>query len=467
MKKRVVAAMMTMAMAAALLAGCGGGSGSTASSAASSASGSGDASGKVYMLNFKPEIDQQWQDLAAAYTQETGVPVTVVTAASGTYDTTLTSEMAKSEMPTVYNIGNTAAAQQWDDYALDLKDTELYSHVPEGFKNLAVEYNGKVSAIANCYECYGLIYNKTILEGYCGLDGAVVSSVDEINSLDVLEQVADDINSRIDEINEALGTELTEAFASAGLDDGSSWRFSGHLANMPLYYEFADAGADLLAGQATVEGKYLDNFKRVWDMYVRDSAADPKTLDNGTYNAEQEFGMGEAVFFQNGDWEFAGLTDEANGYTVTADDLAMMPIYFGVDDANEGLCVGTENHWAVNAKAPQEDIDATLAFLNWVITSDAGRDAMANQMGLVVPFDTFTGDYEGSNVLAACASQYVADGRTSISWSFNATPNVDTWRKGVVTALTAYTAGSGDWDAVVTAFTEGWATEWQNVQEAQ
>lgn len=36
----------------------------------------------------------------------------------------------------------------------------------------------------------------------------------------------------------------------------------------------------------------------------------------------------------------------------------MMPIYFGVDDANEGLAVGTENHWTVNAKADQKDIDA-------------------------------------------------------------------------------------------------------------
>ncbi|HCE73156.1 MAG TPA: ABC transporter substrate-binding protein, partial [Lachnospiraceae bacterium] len=90
-------------------------------------------------------------------------------------------------------------------------------------------------------------------------------------------------------------------------------------------------------------------------------------------NAEQEFGMGEAVFYQNGDWEFSALTNEDNGYEVKAEDLGMMPIYFGVDDANEGLCSGTENFWAINAKAPQEDIDSSLAFLNWVITSDEGR----------------------------------------------------------------------------------------------
>ena len=84
------------ASAAALgLAACGGSSSSTAASTASStaASAAPAAAGKVYYLNFKPEQDQDWQDLAAEYTKETGVPVTVVTAASGQYETTLMSEM--------------------------------------------------------------------------------------------------------------------------------------------------------------------------------------------------------------------------------------------------------------------------------------------------------------------------------------------------------------------------------------
>ena len=82
-----------------MLAACGGSSSSTASSAASSTAASSTAAkadGKVYYLNFKPEQDQDWQDLAAEYTKEAGVPVTVVTAASGQYETTLMSEMEKS-----------------------------------------------------------------------------------------------------------------------------------------------------------------------------------------------------------------------------------------------------------------------------------------------------------------------------------------------------------------------------------
>ena len=55
-----------------------------------------DDAGKVYYLNFKPEQADDWVALAEDYTAETGVPVTVVTAASGTYESTLKSEIART-----------------------------------------------------------------------------------------------------------------------------------------------------------------------------------------------------------------------------------------------------------------------------------------------------------------------------------------------------------------------------------
>lgn len=470
MKKKLLSALLVTTMVAGMFAGCGkddGGEASkpsdTQSSSDSQATQAG-GSGTVYLLNFKPESDGAWQDLAATYTEQTGVTVNVLTAADGQYKATLQSELAKSEAPTIFNIGATSDCAEYADYIHDLKDSDIYNHLTD--KSLALEYDGKIAAVANCYECYGLIYNKTILEKYCQMDGAKASSIDEINNFETLNAVATDINSRIDEVNEACGSNLTEAFASAGLDSGSNWRFSGHLAGLALYYEFKDAGCDLTAGQDTVTGKYLDNFKNVWDMYVNTSAADKKTLDSGSLNAEQELGLGEAVFYQNGDWEYSAFApDNENGYEVTTDDLDMMPIYFGVDDENEGLAVGTENHWAVNAKSSQEDIDATLAFLSWVITSDEGRDAIVNQMGLSAPFDTFTGDYESKNGFAAKANEYAAAGKTSVAWSFNATPAVDDWRADFIAPLTEYTERDGSWDDVKKAFVDSWAKYWKQQNE--
>ncbi len=365
MKKKLVTVLLASSMVATMLAGCGSGSGDGTEKGSSAKGGD----GSVYMLNFKPETDQAWQDLAEKYTDETGVKVTVVTAADGQYKTTLKSELAKKDAPTIFNIGSTADCAEYDKYIYDLKDSEIYKHLTD--KSLALEYNGKIASVANCYECYGIIYNKAMLEKYCkNYSGAVIKSVDDIKDLDTLEKVATDINEHVDDINKACDLHLTEAFASAGLDSGSNWRFTGHLAGLALYYEFKDAGCDLTAGQKEVTGKYMDNFKRVWDMYTNTSAADKATLDSGSLNAESELGMEEAVFYQNGDWEYANFADDnENGYTVKQSDLSMMPIYFGVDDENEGLAVGTENHWTVNAKADQKDIDATLEFLNWVIST--------------------------------------------------------------------------------------------------
>jgi len=454
MKKQVISMMMAATMVAGLAAGCGSKSSSNGGSTTKSSS-----KGKVYLLNFKPETDKNWQSLAKTYTKKTGVKVQVLTAADGQYSSTLQSEMAKSNAPTIFTVGNGDAAKTWNDYTLDLKDSELYKHLTD--KSLVINYDNKVAAVANCYECYGIIYNKGILKTYCSLKDAKIKSADDIKDFDTLKAVADDIQKRKDEINKAGGYDLKGAFTSAGLDDGSSWRFSGHLANLPLYYEFKDDGADLISGEATIKGTYLDNYKKVWDLYTTDSGADKKTLASGSYNAEEEFGMQQAAFYQNGDWEYSGLTDAKNGYTVKAEDLGMMPIYFGVDDKNEGLCSGTENYWAVNKKASSDDQKASLEFLNWVITSDEGRDAVTNKMGLTAPFDTFTGKYETKNPFFKDANALMKAGKTSVQWSFNATPNVDDWRKDVVSALTAYSDGSGDWDGVKKAFVDGWANQWK------
>ena len=78
-------------------------------------------------------------------------------------------------------------------------------------------------------------------------------------------------------------------------------------------------------------------------------------------------------------------------------------------------------------------------------------------MGFVIPFK---GNLESSNPLVNIANQYVADGYTPVAWTFSTMPSEE-WKNGVGSALTAYAAGTGDWDAVVTAFVDGWASEYK------
>ena len=399
------------------------------------------ATGSVYYLNFKPESDDAWKALAATYTEKTGVPVKILTAASGEYESTLVSEMDKEDAPTLFQC-NEGGVATWGEFCYDLSSSDVYNQLTS--KDYALKNaEGEVISIAYCLETYGIIVNKALLKeaGY---------EVTDITNFESLKKIADDIHSRAAELG-------FDAFTSAGLDGTSAWRFSGHLANMPLFYEFRDEG--VTSKPATIKGTYLDNYKAIWDLYTTDSATTGAALLTATGDqAEAEFGEGKAVFYQNGTWEFSNLT-AANKFAMNPDDLAMIPIYCGVDGEDKaGLCCGTENCWAVNKNASEEDIKATLDFMNWVVTSDAGTTMLAEQFG-PCPFKNAK---TPENVFFAQANEYVANGNYTVTWAFNWTPAVDDWRAAVVDALSKYTTGNGSWDDVKTAFVEGWATQYAN-----
>ena len=463
MKKKIVCAMMCMAMVATTLAGCGSkaddntttDNAATDDAADDAADETTDAAegdtaasgeGKVYYLNFKPEQADDWVELAEQYTAETGVPVTVETAASGTYEQTLKSEMAKKDAPTLFQVNGPVGLASWKDYCYDLKDSELYKQVKSD--DFVLKDGDAVDGIAYVIETYGIIYNTALMDEYCQTDGAVVSSADEINSFDKLKAVADDIQAKKDELG-VLG-----AFTSAGMDSSSDWRFKTHLANLPIYYEYKDKG---IGSTDAIEGTYLDNYKQIWDLYITDSTCEPTMISSKTgEDAAAEFAMGDAVFYQNGTWAYGDIT--ADG--LTDEDLGMLPIYIGAPgEENQGLCTGSENYWCVNKNASEEDIQATLDFLNWCVTSDTGRDAIANKMGFLTPFQSFDDGYMPSNPLVAIADGYIADGKTSVSWNFSSIPS-EQWKDQVGAALTEYAQGTGDWSAVEDAFVNGWATEY-------
>ena len=442
--KKIIALVLCLVMVFALCA-CGESNTATTAPAADTATEAPAeepaAAGSVYYLNFKPESDEAWQALAETYTKQTGVPVTVVTAASGTYDQTLTSEMDKSEAPTMFQVGNPGAVATWGEYCLDLTGTDVYNEMTtHAFDQVGDD--GFTYSIGYCYECYGIIVTKALLE-------QAGHSIDEIKDFESLKAVADDIHARAGELG-------FDAFSSAGLDGSSSWRFSGHLANMPLYYEFRDDG--ITAQPETIKGTYLDNFKMVWDLYTTDSATTGADLLTSTGDAsEAEFGEGKAVFFQNGSWEYASLIGEK--FNMDPANLQMIPIYCGVEgETDAGLCSGTENCWAVNCEADEEDIQATLDFMKWVVTSDEGTTMLAEEFG-PCPFKSAK---TPENVFFADAANLTNEGKYVVTWAFNFTPAVDDWRAGVVDALGQYTAGTGDWDAVVSAFVDGWATLYAN-----
>ena len=384
--------------------------------------------GSVYYLNFKPEFNDALTELAAKYTQKTGIEVKIVTAASGDYNKTLTSNIKDV---TIFNIGNAAALADWDEYALDLKDSAIAKELTTNDFNL---YNaaGELKAIGNCYESFGIIVNTKLLKdaGY---------ELADIKDFATLKAAAEDIHARAAELG-------FDAFTTSGLQESSSWRFSGHLATLPLHYEGVKSAV------ATITGDKLDLYKNVWDLYINNAAADPTSL-TGESDAAAEFKAGKAVFYQNGTWEYAGLKDAG----MTDDQLAMIPIYCGAEnDKDAALCSGTENCWAINAKASEADQKASIDFLVWLVSDAEASKVYVEQLG-AVPFKNCPAS---ANKFVADGNALLAAGKTSVSWAFNYTPNVDAWRATVVTALAAYSAGTAEWSTVVEAFVDGWAYEY-------
>ena len=405
-----------------------------------------EATGSVYWLNFKPESDEVLKELAAKYTAETGVEVKIETAASGTYNETLTAEMDKSEAPTIFVVGNQAAVDTWGDYCLDLTGTAIEAELNTDAYKL-YDADGKLCSIGYCYECYGIIVNNALLNE-AGHD------VSEITNFETLKAVVEDITANKD----TLGF---SAFTSAGMDGSSSWRFTGHLINLEYVHEFRDdpeAWGNGAYGPATLTGAYMDNFRNLFDLMLVNSTTDRKELANGGFDAAAEFANGEAAFYCNGNWEYQGLLDKG----MNAEDLYMIPYYSGIEgEEKAGLNCGTENYWAINGNASEADIQATIDFMVWLVTDAEASEAAVGTFG-VMPYKSAA---VSTNPFLAQANAYLGDGCYNMAWITNFQPNVDAYRATAVNALNAYNADPTDanWATVVTAFIDGWAVQYQAV----
>lgn len=459
MKVRKLGSMLlALTLVAGLIAGCGSESNDTKSSGSGSDSSSGKA-GEIYFLNFKPEIAPVYEKIAKDYEAETGVKVKVVTAAAGTYETTLKSEIAKSDAPTIFQINGPVGYQNWKDYALDLKDTKLYSYLSD--QNLAVTDGGGVFGIPYAVEGYGIIYNNAIMKKYFELpDKAVsVSSMDEVKNFDTLKSVVEDMTAKKDKLG------IKGVFASTSLAAGEQWRWQTHLANLPLYYEFKDNkeyGNTILAGLNTkeIEFKYNSNFKNIFDLYINNSVTKGQLLGSKSVtDSMAEFALGQAAMVQNGNWAWSQI-NEVDGNVVKADDIKFLPIYTGVSgEENQGLAVGTENYFSVNSKASPEKQKASIAFLEWLFSSDKGKAYVTKDLGFITPFNTFKDNEKPADPLAKEVTNWMQkDGIVSVPWTFAAFPSEE-FKNAFGDALLQYAQGNKTWDDVVTTVKDSWKAE--------
>lgn len=409
----------------------------------------------VRYLNFKPEVANVYQELAAAYEKETGVKVIVETAANNQYEATLMSKMATKEAPTLFQINGPRGYANWKDYCADLSNTEIYRHLSD--KSLAVSSNGKAYGVPYVVEGYGIIYNKAITDKYFALGSKATSfsSMDEINNFDKLKALCDDMQAN------AKNLGINGVFASTSLKAGEDWRWQTHLANVPVYYEFKNNKVDL-GSDATkkIKFQYGKEFKNIFDLYITDSVTDRKALGTKTVtDSMAEFALEECAMVQNGNWAW-GQVAGVSGNKVLPENVKYLPIYSGVaGEEAQGLCTGTENFYCINSQATAEEQKATADFIYWLYSSPMGKDYVTNKLGFIAPFDTFAANERPTDPLAVEINNWMTKkGIVSCAWNFTLFPS-QRFKDDFGSDLLQYAQGTKSWDEVSSDVINNWAKE--------
>ncbi len=410
---------------------------------------------EIRYLNFKPEIAEVYERISAEYEKQTGVRLIVETAASGTYESTLTARMATSEAPTIFQVNGPIGYASWAEYCADLKDTELYKHLND--KSLAITANGGVYGIPYVVEGYGIIYNKKILDAYFALPEKATQykSADEITNFAALKAVVEDMQKNKDKLG------ISGVFASTSLKTGEDWRWQTHLLNIPLTLEFRDKNIDL-AGEdyKQIDFTYSNNFRNIFDLYINNSTTDKKQLGTIDVTASMaEFALGKCAMVQNGNWGASQILN-VSGNKVAAEDIKFLPIYTGVEgEESLGICIGTENFICINAKASEAEQKAAANFLYWLFSSETGKKFVTDELGFISPFDTFSQDETPDDPLAREVNRWMnKDNITNIPWNFTLFPGQH-YKEQLGSSLLKYAQGTMSWEDVKKQAIEEWKKE--------
>lgn len=407
--------------------------------------------GSVYYLNFKPEAADTWEKIAEEYTKETGVEVKILTSASGNYEQTLKAEIAKRDMPTLFQINGPVGYQTWKNYCADLSGTDLYSWLLD--QDMAVKDENGVYGIPYVVEGYGIIYNDAVMQKYFSLSSKSTpySSMEEVNTYDKLKAVVEDMTANKDKLG------ISGVFASTSFGAGEDWRWQTHLANLPVYYEFMDKG---ISDSETLDFSYQQNFKNIFDLYINNSCTDRTALATKTVNdSMEEFALGKCAMVQNGNWAWTQIAS-VSGNVVKEENCKYLPIYIGVDgEESQGLCIGTECYMCINNMVSEESQQASIDFIEWLYSSDVGKDYVTNKLQFITVFNTFSEEETPSNPLARQVAQYINDDTlSSVSWNFTTFPS-QKYKDKLSEHLLMYINGEMDWDGVNKYVVKQWNAE--------
>lgn len=389
--------------------------------------------GRVTILNRKSSQSGNFEYLARCFKKESGIPCTVETPGAGRYSAALSERvLGGGDVATLFMIGGMDDLEKCGQVCLNLTDTLPAAELSD--EEYALKgADGNIYGLGCIVESYGITVNTHLLAraGY---------EVSDIRSFADLKRIAEDITSRRSELGFAAFTTPTLAGGSSG-----NYRLAQHASSVPLYYEVRDGG--YRTGRK-IKGTYLDEFRDFVDLCLDNAvtAAD-RAQQYSLADAQKEFTDGRAVFHQDGSWSYEKLRDGLG------DDIAVIPMYMGIDGEEDfGICETCSYYWCVNRDASRDDIEASLQFLQWLVTSEEGTKIMAEDMDFQIPYEKAV---IPDNPYLKTLDEEKKEGLVPVRQYYHY-GDKDSWLDAMVDAIEAYALGNGSWSAVEMAFETLW-----------
>lgn len=435
--KKVVALAVTSLMltSSLALAGC--------SSKSESASGGKDAV-TVNIFQFKVEMAKELEEAAKTYSAEhPNVKINIETVGGGAdYGAALRAKIQSGAEPAIFNIGGPQDVKDWQSRLVDLSGEPWVKQAVDGVLP-GVTVDNKVYGMPFAVEGYGFVYNKGIFEA-AGIDAK------NIKDYASLETAVKTLDAKIK--SGELKSKYPKLEAVFEMPAKEDWVTGLHTSNAVLSQEFKSA-IDTFSAKK-VDFKYGDGLKALLDLQANYS---PNAQSKGKLNAVDyatQVGQGIAVervaIIQQGNWIFNDVKkiDEKVANNL---DILPMPVKGAKEDS---IPVGVPMYWTVNNKVSKEQQAAAKDFLNWLYTSDKGKDFIVNKFFFIPAFKGYE-KLQPKDALGAAVKRYVEAGKTS-PWVFMGYPTG--WgQKVLAIEIQKYLAGEEKWEDVVKNSQAKWA----------
>lgn len=391
---------------------------------------------QVDIFQFKVEIHSELQNAVNEYMQENpDVKINLSTVGGGDdYGAALKAKFQSGQEPAIYNVGGPQDIKDWTGKLEDLSGEEWVKDAVEGTLN-GVTIDGKVYAAPMSIEGYGLIYNKEIFKA-AGIDSS------KINSYKTLDEAVKTLDEKIK--SGALKSQFPNLEAVFELPASETWVTGLHTSNAALSQEFS---SDLDAFESkTVEFKYGQGLKKLIDLqatYSSNGTAKGK-LNAVKYSNQVEEGLAveRVAIIQQGNWIYnavKGVDSEV------AEKLGILPMAIegGKEDT---IPVGVPMYWAVNSGADDDVKEAAKDFLEWLYTSDKGKDYVVNKFTFIPPYKGFE-NVKPQDSLGKAVTEYSENAKVT-PWVFMGYPTA--WGMDTVgTNIQKYLDGQSTWEDVI------------------